>query len=116
MGHLVEGHPLEDTGQPEAVVPVEMGDADGPDPGGRHARPDHLALSAFAWVEEDVGAVPAQQVAVVVAVPGGRLAGRAEGHELPVGHGLRCSPRSPAVRRGPVPSTRPTAFGGASRG
>ena len=65
--HPVEGEPLDDAGQAEAVVAVEVGEADPGDVVARDAGEQHLALGALARVEEDALAVPAQQVAVVVA-------------------------------------------------
>ncbi len=82
MGDLVERQALHDAGQPQAVVAVEVRDADPPEGGGRHARQQHLALRPLAGVEQDPVAVPPQEVSVVVAVPGGRLTGRTEDHEL----------------------------------
>ncbi|CAM5668278.1 hypothetical protein SVIOM74S_08144 [Streptomyces violarus] len=89
--HLVEVDPLDDPGQAEAVVAVEVGDADpvqvvGGDPGAQH-----LALCALAGVEQDALAVPAEQVAVVVAVPGRDLAGGPEDDEFAYGHGGRAA-------------------------
>ena len=83
----VEGQPLEDAGQAEAVVAVEMGDADAGDGRRSHAGQQHLPLGALARVEQHALGVPPQQVAVVVAVAGGGLAGRPEHHELAGRHG-----------------------------
>ena len=55
---------------------------------GRDPGVDHLPLGALARVEEQALAVPAQQVAVVVAGPGGHLAGGAEDDEF--AHGTEC--------------------------
>ena len=82
---LVEVDPLDDPGEAERVVAVEVRDADPVqvvrgDPGAQH-----LALGALAGVEEDALAVPAQQVAVVVAVPGRDLARGAEDDQFPYG-------------------------------
>lgn len=85
--HLVEVDPLDHPGEPEGVVAVEVGDADPVDVVRGDPGPQHLALGALAGVEEDALAVPAQQIAVVVAVPGGDLAGGAEHHQLAYGHG-----------------------------
>lgn len=83
----VEVDPLDHPGEAQAVVAVEVRDADpvqvvGGDPGAQH-----LALGALAGVEQDALAVPAQQVAVVVAVPGRDLARGAEDDEFAYGHG-----------------------------
>ena len=69
MGHPVERQALDDAGEPEAVIAVEMGDADPPESPRRHPGQQQLALGALAGVEEHAVAVPAQEVAVVVAMP-----------------------------------------------
>lgn len=81
---------------------MEVGDADpvevvGGDPGAQH-----LALGALAGIEEEALAVPAEEVAVVVAVPGGYLAGGTENHQFTSGQGAlprqpggHCMPRPP---------------------
>jgi hypothetical protein len=48
----------------------------------RNACVDHLALRSLAGVKEERLAVPAKQVAVVVAGPGGNLRGGAEDDEF----------------------------------
>src|SRR3954451_22215327 len=63
------------------MVAVDMGEADTRDLRGRHTRLDHLPLRAFARVEEQAFAVPAQQVPVVVPGPGRDLGGGAEDNE-----------------------------------
>ncbi len=64
------------------MVAVEVGDADTRDVAGRDAGVLHLPLGALARVEEEsVGAVPPQQISVVVPAPGRHLASRAENHE-----------------------------------
>jgi hypothetical protein len=83
MGHPVQGHPLQYARQPQAVVAVEVGDADPVDLAGPHARQQHLPLGALARVEQQALAVPPQQVTVVVAGPRGRLARGPEDHQLP---------------------------------
>ena len=65
------------------MVTVEMGDADPVDVVRGDAGPQHLPLGALARVEQDALAVPAQQIAVVVAVPGGHLARGAQHHQFP---------------------------------
>src|SRR5205807_334289 len=92
MGHPVEGQALEDAGEAEAMVAVEVGDADAGDGRRRHAGQEQLALGALAGVEQHSFGVPAQEVAVVVAVAGGGLAGRPQHDELPGGHGPEHAP------------------------
>jgi hypothetical protein len=82
VGDAVEGDPLRDAGEAEAVVAVEVGDADPGDRGGRHAGVDHLSLRALTGIEEEPLVVPAQQVAVVVAVAGRYLARGTEGDQF----------------------------------
>ena len=65
MWHLVQGQPLHDTRYAEAVIAVEMGEADPGDVGGAHPRQQHLALRPLTGVEQQTFAVPAQQVAVL---------------------------------------------------
>ena len=79
---LLEDHPLHDPGKSEAVVPVLVGDEDMADHGGPHVGQQHLSLRALAGVEQQPEVVPAQQVAVVVPVTGGCLAGRPEDDEF----------------------------------
>ena len=67
MGHPVEGHALNDPRYAEAVVAVEMREADPGDVGDGHAGQGHLPLTALARVEEQALAVPPDQVAVVAA-------------------------------------------------
>jgi hypothetical protein len=68
---------------------------------GGDARVQHLPLGALSGVEEDALAVPAQQIAVVVAVPGRDLTGGAEDDEFAQGHragrypGGHSNPRPP---------------------
>ena len=73
MLHLVEREAEQHAGKPEAVVAVEVRDADPRDrrPGG--VGQDELALRALAGVEEEHFVVPTQQVPVVVAVARRRL-------------------------------------------
>lgn len=83
----VEVDPLNHPGQAQRMVAVEVCDADPVDVVGCDPSPQHLPLGALAGVEEDALAVPAQQIAVVVSVPGGNLAGGAEHHQFTYGHG-----------------------------
>ena len=76
----VQGHPLEYARHPQAVVSVKVGDADAGDLAGRHPGEQHLPLGSLTRVEQQPFAVPAQEVAVVIAAAGGRLARRAENH------------------------------------
>ena len=85
--HLVERQPLEYAGQAEAVIAVEMGDADAADLARRDPGELHLALRSLARIEQDSVGFPPEQVAVVVAATGRHLARSAENHEFPVGHG-----------------------------
>ncbi|MBB5748756.1 hypothetical protein GGQ69_001045 [Micrococcus sp. TA1] len=80
--HAVQRHAGEDTGHPIAVVTVDVGQADPPDPAGCHAREGHLPLGSLAGIEQEPLAVPQQQVAVLVALTGGDLRGGAEDHEF----------------------------------
>lgn len=81
------------------MVPVEVGDADSAEAPGRHAGQQELALGAFARVEKDPIAVPAQQVAVLVAVPGGRLTRSPEDDQF--SHGCSLAARGSGRARGP---------------
>ena len=87
--HPVQGHPLQHARQAKAVIPVEMGDADPGDLAHRDPGEDHLPLGALTRVEQQPLAVPAQQVAIVVAAAGGCLARRAQHHQLTIRHGIR---------------------------
>ena len=82
MAHAVQRQALENARQAEAVVAVEVRDADPGDVGGRDPGLQHLALGAFAGVEQDPLAVPAQEVAVLVAIARGHLAGGAQHDEF----------------------------------
>jgi hypothetical protein len=79
---LVEHQPGHDPGQPEAVVAVEVRDADPGDVRGRDPGQQHLALGALPRVEQEALFVPAQEVPVVVARARRRLARRPEHHEF----------------------------------
>jgi hypothetical protein len=98
--HPVQGHPLQHAGQAKAVVPMEMGDADPGDLARCDPGEDHLPLGALTRVEQQPLAVPAQQVAVVVAAAGGRLARRAENHQFTIRHDIRpYAGHTPGIRR-----------------
>ncbi len=99
--HLVERQPLEYAGQAEAVVAVEMSDADAADLARRDAGELHLALRSLARIEQDSVGFPPEQVAVVVAATGRHLARSAENHEFPVGHGTDLTPARPRAVRPP---------------
>jgi len=94
----VQGHPREHAWQAEAVIPVEMRDADAGDPARRDPGKQHLPLCPLARVEQQPLAIPQQHVAVVVAATGGRLARRPKDHQFPVRHSNR-----PYARRQLVP-------------
>jgi hypothetical protein len=68
--HTVEGQAGQDPGQAEAVIAVDMREADARDLGRRHAGMDHLPLGAFARIKEHALAVPKQQIAVMVPCAG----------------------------------------------
>jgi hypothetical protein len=87
--HLVQGHPLDHAGQAEAVIAVEVREADPVDLRGGDAGEQHLPLGALARVEENALGVPLQEVAIVVAGPGGRLARRPQHHQLTSRHEIR---------------------------
>ncbi len=78
----VEREPLHHAGHAQAVVAVEVRDEQAGDVGGGDAGVGHLPLGALAGVDEQALAVPAQQVAVVVALAGRHLARRPEHDEL----------------------------------
>ncbi len=82
VGAAVEGQELGDPSQAQTVVAMEVGNADLGDVGGRHPRVDQLTLGPLTGIEEETLAVPAQEIAVVVAVAGGHLAGGAQNNEL----------------------------------
>jgi hypothetical protein len=69
------------------VVAVEVGDADAGDLVRGDAGEQHLPLGALARVEQQARVVPAQEVPVVIAGAGRRLARGAEDDQLTVGHG-----------------------------
>lgn len=82
VGHGVEGHAREHPRQPEAMVTVNVCEADAGDHVRGHPGMDHLALRSLARIEKQALAVPAQEVAVVVPGPGGDLGRGAEDDEL----------------------------------
>jgi len=59
MGHPVKGQALYNAGETQAVVSVEMGDADAAEGPGRHAGQQELALGALARIEQDPFVIPA---------------------------------------------------------
>ena len=85
----IQGHPREDPGQAQAVIAVEVGDADAGDLGGSDPGEQHLPLGPLAWVKQPSLAIPPQQVAVVVAAPGRCLARRTQNHQFAVRHSTR---------------------------
>jgi hypothetical protein len=62
------------------MISVEMGDADTGYLARGHAREQHLPLGSLSGVEQQPFVIPSQEVAVVIAASGGRLARRAENH------------------------------------
>ena len=86
---LIEREPCQYAGQAEAVVAVEVGDADGADRRARDACEQQLALRPLARIEEDRLVVPSQHVAVGVTIPRRHLCGCAEYNELALRHGAR---------------------------
>jgi hypothetical protein len=82
----VEREPLEHAGQTEAVVAVEVGDADAGDRARRDPGQGELTLGALAGIEKDPLVVPAQERPVVGPLPGGHLGGSPEDHQLPHRH------------------------------
>ena len=91
----VECQALHDAGQSQAVVPVEMGDADLIDAAGGDAGHGQLALRALARVEHDADVVPQQEEGVVRTFSGRHLGGRAQHHDLSGGHGAVRSKSAP---------------------
>jgi hypothetical protein len=85
----IQGHPRENAGQAQAVIPVEMGDTDAGDPGRGDPGEQHPPLCPLTRVKQQSLAIPKQQVAVVVAAAGRRLARRAKNHQFPVRHSTR---------------------------
>jgi hypothetical protein len=82
MADAVQRQALNDPRQTEAVVAVEVGDADVRDLRGRQAGQQHLPLRPLAGVEEDAQFVPLQEDGVVIARPRRHLAGGAEERHL----------------------------------
>jgi hypothetical protein len=89
VGDAVEGEPLDDPGEPEAVVAVKVRDEHAVHGAGGEVPEGHLPLGPLARVEEKSLVVPAEEIAVVVALPGGHLAAGAEREELSKTHGVR---------------------------
>lgn len=98
--NAVQNHPGKHSRQTVAVVTMDVGEADAGDLGGRNPSEHHLALRALAGVEEQALAVPQQQIAVMVAGPGGDLGGGAEDHEFT--HGTECATAPPTSENGSV--------------
>ncbi len=70
-------------GHPETVVAVKVREAQPRHAAGRDTGQQHLALCTLAGVEQQPVAVPPQQIAVVVAIPGRHLARGPQYHQLP---------------------------------
>ncbi len=83
---LIECPAHEHSGQAEAMIAVEVRDADPRDRCGGDVREHELALRALARVEQHTFTVPAQEVPVVVALSCRRLAGRPQHDELALRH------------------------------
>ena len=86
VGHLLQGDALQHPGQPEAVVAVEVGEADDVDAARRDPGPGHLTLGALAAVKQDAAGSPSQQVAVVIPRLRGHQAGCSQRDELAIAH------------------------------
>jgi hypothetical protein len=71
--YAVQDHPGKHSRQTEAVVAVDMREADTRDLAGRNSCQKHLPLGALPGVEEQALATPQQQISIVVAGPGGDL-------------------------------------------
>ena len=95
----VQAQALEDPGQAQAVVAVQVGQADDADAARRDAGEGHLPLGALAGVEQDAGGAPAQEVAGVVALRRGHEAAGAQGGELAPAHSSRPLTAVPSPRR-----------------
>ena len=83
---FVEGPAHDHARQAEAVIAVEVGDADPGHGRGRHPGDRELSLRALPGIEQQALAVPSQQVAVVVAMPRRGLAGRPQHDEFALAH------------------------------
>ena len=86
VGHLFQGDTLQHPGQSEAVVAVEVGEADDVDAARRDPSPGHLSLGALAAVEQDTTGSPPQQVAVMVPRLRGHQTGCSQRDELAIAH------------------------------
>jgi hypothetical protein len=86
---LVKGHAGKDAGQAVAVVAVHVREADARDLGDGNSGVDHLPLRTLSGIEEEVFAIPAQYVPVLVAGAGRDLRGGAEDDELT--HEVQCA-------------------------
>src|SRR5262249_37877098 len=82
----VQRQALDDAGQPEAVVAVEVGDGDVRDLAGGQPCQRHLPLRALAGVEHDAQLIPLQEERVVVALTRGHLTGGPEECDTAGGH------------------------------
>lgn len=83
---FVEAEALDDAGQAEAVVAVEMRDCDMRDLRGADVCVSHLSLCAFAGVEEYAVIVPFEEIAVVISLACRHLRGSAKYDEFSCGH------------------------------
>ncbi|GAA3124280.1 hypothetical protein GCM10017600_29140 [Streptosporangium carneum] len=71
MGDAVPGDALDDSGDAEAVVAVEMRHADPRDVMGTDARVEHLTLGALPGIEQEALTIPEQKISIVITVAGG---------------------------------------------
>ena len=93
--NAVERDALDQPGEPQAVVPVEVRDQDVVNAGSANTGHDHLALGPFPGIEEQTAPVPPNEVAVVVAVACRDLTGGSEDDQLS-GDDSRISRREPS--------------------
>src|SRR5947207_15592587 len=82
VAYAVERGALHHARQTEAVVTVEVRDADTRDLGRARTGEQHLALRAFTGIKQRAASVPTKQVAIVVAVTRRDLGRRTEYHQL----------------------------------
>lgn len=74
VSNLIGTETHQNPGQTKAVIPMKMGEADLGDHRRGEAGKSELALGAFPRIKQDAVLIPSQEVAIVVTVPGGRLA------------------------------------------
>lgn len=86
MFNPVQRQALDDSGQTQTMVAMEMGEADDAYFPGLNPGQGHLPLSSFARVEKDAFPIPAQEKTYMISVCCGDLAGSSQHSELSVGH------------------------------